>query len=92
MARNSCVKFLNRQLARRDAKIPPIMASDRLRRQIERLLAEAEEVITNEDWSTVGSRARSVLAIDPENGEGIACLAAGTVTWGAVVKTVGTHI
>ncbi len=51
------------------------MASDRLQRQIERLLDEADLAITGEDWSTVSSRARSVLAIDPENTEGLAYLA-----------------
>ena len=51
------------------------MASDRLQRQIERLLDEADLAITGEDWSTVSSRARSVLAIDPENAEGLAYLA-----------------
>ena len=52
------------------------MASDRIQRQIDRLLDEAEQAITNEDWSTVASRARSVLAIDPESKEGKAYLAA----------------
>ena len=52
------------------------MASDRIQRQIDRLLDEAEQAITSEDWSTVASRARSVLAIDPENTEGLAYLAA----------------
>ena len=47
----------------------------RLQRQIERLLDEADLAITGEDWSTVSSRARSVLAIDPENAEGLAYLA-----------------
>jgi serine/threonine protein kinase len=51
------------------------MASDRLQRQIEWLLDEADLAITGEDWSTVSSRARSVLAIDPENAEGLAYLA-----------------
>jgi len=40
-----------------------IMASERTQRQIDRLLDEAEEAITEEDWSTVGSRARAVLAL-----------------------------
>ena len=47
----------------------PIMASERVQRQIDRLLDEAEEAISREDWSTVGSRVRSVLAIDPENSD-----------------------
>ena len=70
------VKLPSRQLVRSDANIAPIMASDRLQRQIERLLDEADQAITREDWPTVSSRARSVLAIDPENSEGIAYLAA----------------
>lgn len=48
------------------------MASERLQRQIERLLDEADQAIASEDWPTVLSRARSVLAIDPENVDGSA--------------------
>ena len=59
------------------------MASDRLQRQIERLLDEADQAITGEDWSTVSSRARSVLAIDPENTEGLAYLATADRALGA---------
>ena len=61
------------------------MASDRLQRQIERLLDEADQAIINEDWSTVSSRARSVVAIDPENGDGIAYLAAAERALGTAV-------
>jgi len=59
------------------------MASDRLQRQIERLLDEADLAITGEDWSTVSSRARSVLAIDPENADGLAYLATADRALGA---------
>ena len=52
------------------------MPSERVQRQIDRLLDEAEQAITNEDWTTVASRVRSVLAIDPENGDAVAYLAA----------------
>ena len=52
------------------------MASERTQRQIDRLLDEAEEAITGEDWSTVSSRARSVLALNPENPDAINYLAA----------------
>ena len=51
------------------------MASDRLQRQIERLLDEADQAITKEDWSTVASRARAVLRIDPENNDALSYLA-----------------
>ncbi len=47
------------------------MASERRRQRIERLLDEAEEAVTNEDWSTVASRARSVLAFDPDNADAL---------------------
>ena len=50
------------------------MASDRLQRQMERLLDEADQAITDEDWSTVASRARAVLRIDPENSDAISYL------------------
>ena len=39
------------------------MAGERAQRQKEHLLDEVEEVITKEDWSTVGSRARAVLRL-----------------------------
>ena len=51
------------------------MASERLQRQIERLLDEADEAISQEDWSTVASRARAVLRIDPGNGDALSYLA-----------------
>ena len=51
------------------------MASERLQRQIERLLDEADLAITSEDWLTVASRARSVLRIDPENSDALSYLA-----------------
>ena len=51
------------------------MASERIQRQIDRLLDEAEQAITSEDWPTVASRVRSVLSIEPENGDAKAYLA-----------------
>jgi len=51
------------------------MASDRLQRRLERLLDEAEEAITQLDWRVVHDRAQAVLAIDPENSDGLAFLA-----------------
>ena len=52
------------------------MASERTKRQLDRLLDEAEEAITEEDWSTVASRARAVLRLDPGNGDALGYLAA----------------
>ena len=51
------------------------MASDRLQRQIERLLDEAEEAISRFDWEALLQRAQAVLAMDPENRDGLAFLA-----------------
>ena len=51
------------------------MASDRLQRRLGHLLDEAEEAITQLDWVVVQARAQAVLAIDPENGDGLAFLA-----------------
>ncbi len=44
------------------------MASERLQRQIDRLLDEAEEAITRFDWDALFQRAQAVLAMDPEAG------------------------
>ena len=51
------------------------MASERRLQRIERLLDEAEEAVTNEDWPTVASRARSVLAFDPDNADALDLIA-----------------
>ena len=40
------------------------MPSERIQRQIDRLLDEAEEAFLKEDWATVASRARAVLRLD----------------------------
>jgi len=52
------------------------MASKRIQHQIEPLLDQAEEAITNGTWPTVDSRARSILAIDPANSDATVYLAA----------------
>ena len=65
------------------------MASDRVQRQLDRLLDEAEEAITNDDWVTVSSRAKAVLAIDPENKDGQAYLAASQRSLGASEAATG---
>ncbi len=52
-----------------------IIASERLQRQIDRLLDEAEQAIAQRDWPSVQERAQDVLAIDPEHQEGQAFLA-----------------
>ena len=52
-----------------------IMASDRVQRQIDSLLDEAEAAIKELDWRVVHDRAEAVLAIDPENPDGLTYLA-----------------
>ena len=54
----------------------PIMATERLRRRIEHLLDEAEEAISQHKWEIVRGHAQSVLALDPDNPDGIALIEA----------------
>ena len=51
------------------------MASDRFRRAIDSLLDEAEQAISRYDWEAVRQAAQAVLAIDPENADGLTFLA-----------------
>ncbi|MCH8225705.1 MAG: protein kinase [Chloroflexi bacterium] len=52
------------------------MLSDRVKRQIDRLLDEVEQAIAQGDWAAVGGQAESVLRLDPENADALAYLAA----------------
>ena len=52
------------------------MASQRIQRQIGRLLDEAEEAVSRSDWASVQDRAQNVLAFDPENADALAFMAA----------------
>jgi hypothetical protein len=54
----------------------PTMVSERVQRQIDRLLDEAEAAIAISDWAIVGDRARNVLRLDPENSDALSYLAA----------------
>ncbi len=51
------------------------MVSERLQRQINRLLDEAEEAISRFDWDALLQRAQAVLAMDPESRDALAFLA-----------------
>ena len=46
------------------------MASERIQRQIERLLDDAEEAVARRDWQAVLDTAQHVLTIDPDNADG----------------------
>ena len=48
------------------------MVSERFQRRVERLLDEADEAIAKYNWEAVLQAAQAVLAIDPENGDGLA--------------------
>jgi hypothetical protein len=52
------------------------MPSERVQRQIDRLLDEAEQASASEDWSLVQQRSKHVLTFDPENADAVALLAA----------------
>jgi len=52
------------------------MASERIRRQVERLLDEAEGAISRFDWELVSRYAQAALALDPANADGVALLEA----------------
>ena len=66
-----------------------IMASDRIQRQIDRLLDEADEAAAQQDWETVRARAQHVLTFDPENREGQAFLSAARRALEGTPPTVG---
>ncbi len=52
------------------------MPSERVQRQIERLLDEADDASLNNDWLTVKARAEAALTFDPGNADATAYLEA----------------
>src|SRR5688500_20300644 len=52
------------------------MTSERVQRQIDRLLDEAEAAVAASDWDRVKDRVRNVLAFAPENQDALTYLAA----------------
>ncbi len=52
------------------------MATERLRRQVEQLLDEAQEAVALLDWETVRTRVTAVLTLEPDNADALALLAA----------------
>ncbi|MSQ15569.1 MAG: hypothetical protein EXR50_06880, partial [Dehalococcoidia bacterium] len=59
------------------------MTSERAQRRIERFLDEADEAMSQSDWTAVKDRARNVLALDPENPDGLTYMAAAERVLGA---------
>jgi hypothetical protein len=54
------------------------MTSERVQRQIDRLLDEAEAALAAGDWQTVQTRAEAVLRLDPDNADATTYLRAAT--------------
>ena len=52
------------------------MATDFIRQQIAQLLQQASQALANRDWVQVRDRAEDILALDPENQDATALLAA----------------
>ena len=48
------------------------MPSERVQRQVDRLLDEAEAAVDREDWSAVAGLAQRILVMDPENADALA--------------------
>ena len=63
------------------------MASERLQRQIDRLLDEAEKALESFDWQGLQQRAAAVLALDPNNADASSFLAASEGALGGSVWT-----
>ena len=57
------------------------MPSQRVQRQIDRLLDEAEEALTQRDWTRVRDLAQDALALDPENEDAETFLAVPDATF-----------
>ncbi|MFQ6029670.1 MAG: hypothetical protein ACE5Q6_19505 [Dehalococcoidia bacterium] len=52
------------------------MASERIQRQIDRLLDEAEEAMAQLNWEVVYQRSRAVLALESDNPDALTYLGA----------------
>ena len=61
------------------------MSTDRVQRQIERLLDEAETAVSALNWEVVRDKAHAVLAFDPDNGDALAFQAAAERAHGQTV-------
>jgi len=51
------------------------MPSERIQRQIDRLLDQADEAISNRAWTAAGEHAQSMLRLNPDNSDALAYLA-----------------
>jgi len=63
------------------------MPSERVVRQIERFLDEAEQAMAAGDWPLVRTRAEDALALDPDNADASTCLAVAQTRLGSSQAT-----
>ncbi len=63
------------------------MASDRIQRQVERLLDEAEKAFVEHDWNALLSHAQDVIRLDSENREALTFLSAAEQALGSSPPT-----
>ena len=68
------------------------MASARIQRRINLLLDEANEAVSKSDWELVRDRAQNVLALDPNNPDAQALVAASEPALGTFAATTGERI
>ena len=66
-----------------------IMASERVKRQVDRLLDEVEQALTKFDRDAVKRCAEAVLRLDPDNQDALTFLAASTRSPSGVRATSG---
>ena len=62
------------------AHLERAMTTERIQRRIDQLLDEADEAVSGSDWPLVRDRAQNVLALDPDNQDAVAFLAASRCT------------
>mgnify|MGYP001353383815 CR=1 FL=1 len=67
------------------------MASDRIQRRIDSLLDEADQAISQSDWAAVRDRAQNVLALDPDNSDANAFIAAADRAQGSASPPPPSH-
>ena len=58
------------------------MVSDRIQRQIDRLLDQAEEAMGRLEWEVVRQRSRAVLSLHPDHADALTYLAAAAKALG----------
>ena len=68
------------------------MPSDRIQRQVDRLLDEIEAAVSDLNWEVVRDKAHAVLAFNPDNSDALAFQAAAKRALGATLNEVSPTI